>query len=83
MEALLEAREEIDRREDYRAGVVAAQVTNANRQKETDKVWVAEDFFPSLRPPVEEMTDDEIAAKLTAMWGTTPGGAPGNPVTED
>jgi hypothetical protein len=40
--------EATERTADYRAGMVASQILNANRANASDKVWTPADFFPHL-----------------------------------
>lgn len=69
LEALREQHEAAGRELDLRAGVVAAAAMNATRWSPDSKLWEASDFFASLRPPLREQTDEEIAATLEALWG--------------
>jgi len=55
---LVEAHQEAERMADYRAGVVAAVVANANRGPETP-MYKPGDFFASLEEEDEEMTSEE------------------------
>lgn len=48
-DALLKQHLEQERREDYRAGVVAALVANSIPSKKRKRPYKPEDFFPSLK----------------------------------
>jgi hypothetical protein len=48
-DALLERHKEHIKRDDYRAGLVAAMVLNAQRGKKDAKIWQPGDFFPDLK----------------------------------
>lgn len=74
LHALAERAAELGQRGDYRAGVVAAVVANAQRGSASDRVWEPADFFPALsrRGTADddgEMSDEQIAATLGALWG--------------
>jgi hypothetical protein len=48
-----------ERTADYRAGMVASQILNANRANASDKVWTPADFFPHLGAKAADTPDGE------------------------
>lgn len=56
-----------ERREDLRAGIVAAAIMNVNRSKKSDKVWAPQDFILEFSRETEKdvpFTDMDKWAKL-------------------
>jgi hypothetical protein len=48
--------------ENYRMGVIASTVMNANRSKNSDKVWSAKDFMPT-ETEVQSPDKQELAVR--------------------
>lgn len=72
LDRLIEAWEARERREDYRAGVVACLIANSNRdRKETPRPFRVSDFFPRLAEPRPEPTDEELEARLDMLASST------------
>ena len=55
--------------EDWRAGMIAATISNVNRdEKKRKKPFEPKDFIPQRKkPPVEEQSPEE-QAKILKMW---------------
>lgn len=58
--------------EDWRAGLVASTIANANRDpKRQKKPYQPKDFMPQRVPPKEEEQSWEDQAKILEMWART------------
>ena len=51
---MLKRADEISKRADTRAGLIAATLYNVNRHDRNDKVFAPHDFFPWLKPKEDE-----------------------------
>lgn len=60
-----EARDLRDKKDDHRAGVIAAMVGNSGFSRGT---WEPADFFPSLRSEEERAPDPEGLRALFVGW---------------
>lgn len=65
-------RADLDKAEDYRAGIVAALLYNANRGQ-SSRAMQPHDFFPSLRPRLgaRRQTGEDQLKLLCTMAGIT------------
>lgn len=74
---LVEAREQREKRQDFRFGVLASVMANLQRDAKTkSEPWAPADFFGSLAEAVREMDDAELyaaAERITAALGAGAG----------
>jgi len=56
------------KREDWRAGMIAAQVVNVQLRK-GQRLRKPDDFFPEVKPPAPEQTAEEQKRLLLSMLG--------------
>lgn len=71
LELQRERDEASERREDLRAGVIAAEVRNTIRNKTSDRIWSAFDFFPSDES--SDTAECDVEGIVGMFRGLTPG----------
>lgn len=56
---------------DYRAGLIAAEIRNTQRDKKNRRVWQAKDFMPERNPPKKMTVQQSVdyVATLNRLLG--------------
>lgn len=62
-----------EQRQNLRAGLIAAELRNANRPKATDRWWLASDFFEETRTRNGAQTEEEMLMVMEAWVTRTKG----------
>lgn len=63
----IDAYQEREKREDYRAGVIAAITINANRDPKKGRTVEPADVFPSLKPVKRDQSPEQMRNRVLSL----------------